>query len=60
MSVKIGDFLLGIGALSKDQIEEIFNAQKAGDGRKFGEIAIARGYMDGSALTKFEEFNASN
>jgi hypothetical protein len=53
MSQRIGDFLVGIGAMTTAQVEEILRDQKAGDGRMFGEIAIERRYIDDAALKKY-------
>ena len=36
----IGDVLIRIGAMKKYQVEDVLRAQRAGDKRLFGEIAI--------------------
>jgi hypothetical protein len=53
MAERIGDFLIRIGAMKKPQVEEVLEAQKAGDSRSFGAIAIERGYVNEAALKKF-------
>ena len=43
MAERIGDFLVRTGALQPPQVEAVMAAQKAGDKRTFGEIAIGLG-----------------
>jgi hypothetical protein len=56
MSMKIGEFLVHIGAMSEARVEEVLAAQKEGDDRLFGEIAVARGLLADSALKRFTDF----
>ncbi len=51
----IGAFLVRIGAMQAWQVEDVLLAQKSGDSRIFGELAIALGYIDDSALRRFVE-----
>lgn len=58
MAERIGDFLIGIGAMTPAQVDEVIKAQdEEGDGepRMFGEIAIEKGFIDDSALRKYIE-----
>jgi hypothetical protein len=58
MTERIGDFLLRIGAMTRDQVDEVLKAQSEDDDeepRMFGEIAIEKGYIDDSALKKYIE-----
>ncbi len=50
---RIGGFLLSIGAMKPWQVEDVLLAQRAGDKRMFGEIAIAMGYIDDAALQRY-------
>ena len=52
---KIGGFLLSIGAMKPWQVADVLLAQRAGDRRLFGEIAIALGYIDDAALQRYIE-----
>ncbi|MGO9307481.1 MAG: hypothetical protein ACLQDL_00485 [Spirochaetia bacterium] len=52
---KIGGFLVAIGAMQAWQVEDVVLAQRTGDTRIFGEIAIALGYIDETALERFVE-----
>lgn len=40
MTDRIGDFLVKSGAMKAEQLENVIRVQKAGDTRRFGEIAI--------------------
>ena len=55
MSVKIGERLVLVSAMSKAQVEEVLRRQRAGDDRLFGEIALALGYIHDEALRKYVE-----
>lgn len=52
---KIGGFLVEIGAMKDWQVDHILHAQRAGDRRVFGEIAIALGYVDDTAIQRYLE-----
>lgn len=50
---RIGGFLVNIGAMKRWQVDDVLVAQGEGDSRLFGEIAIARGYIDDAALKRY-------
>jgi hypothetical protein len=50
---RIGGFLVNIGAMKRWQVDDILAAQSNGDTRLFGEIAIARGFIDDAALKRY-------
>jgi hypothetical protein len=52
---RIGGFLVSIDAMKPWQVDDILVAQRKGDTRVFGEIAIARGYIDDAALRRYVE-----
>jgi hypothetical protein len=56
MGLKIGEYLLSIGALTEAQVGSVLRAQKAGDSRKFGEIAVSNGFTKDSSITRFTDF----
>ncbi len=60
MGVKIGEFLVRIGVITDEQVDVVLQAQMAGDVRRFGEIAIAKGFMDDGALNRFTDFLAAH
>jgi hypothetical protein len=55
MTEKIGEFLVRIGVMKPYQVEEVLRAQKDGDDRLFGEIAIEFGYINNDAIKKYVE-----
>ena len=58
MSERIGEFLVRIGVLKPYQVEDVLRAQKAGDTRLFGEIAIEFGCANDEVLKKYVEAKA--
>ena len=58
MSERIGETLVRIGAIKPYQVEDVLCAQKAGDDRVFGEIAIELGYINDEVLKKYVEAKA--
>jgi hypothetical protein len=58
MAEKIGEFLLRIGVMAEYQLQEVLNAQKSGDSRMFGEIAIDFGYINDEMMKKYIEASA--
>lgn len=55
MSERIGETLVRIGAMKPFQADDILLAQKEGDARLFGEIAIEFGYINDEVLRKYIE-----
>ena len=52
---RIGEFLQRIGVMNQQQVQEVLDAQNAGDSRLFGEIAIEFGYINDEVLKKYIE-----
>jgi hypothetical protein len=50
---RIGDTLIRIGAMTRDQVEVVLRRQKAGDSRLFGEIALELGMIDDTAIQEY-------
>ena len=50
---KIGDFMVRIGALTKEQVGEILDKQKQEPEKLFGIIAIEMGYLDVDAINRY-------
>jgi hypothetical protein len=56
---RIGEFLVQIGVMFPFQVDDVVRLQEAGDKRKFGEIAIALGYLvDDQPIRQFLEYQA--
>lgn len=60
MAMRMGEYLVSIGALTEAQVNQVLQMQKDGDSRKFGELAIAQGFMGESAIKKFNEYVSAN
>jgi hypothetical protein len=56
MAERIGDFLVRVGSLTASQLEEVMRLQKAGDRRKFGEIALELGYISDDAIKRYADY----
>jgi len=50
---RIGDYLVRTGKLSQAVVGQVIGAQKAGDGRTFGQIAVGLGLVDQAAVDSF-------
>jgi hypothetical protein len=50
---KIGEGLVRIGGMSKEQVDLVLKHQREGDKRLFGEIAVALGFVDIQAIIKY-------
>lgn len=57
MAEKIGDYLIRIGAMRRDQVQRVLQLQAAGDRRRFGEIAEFLRYI--TSYEKIKEFFAA-
>ena len=52
---RIGEGLIRIGAISKEQVNLVLKKQEQGDSRLFGEIAVDLGFVDIEAIIKYLE-----
>jgi hypothetical protein len=53
MAERIGDFLVRTGAMTSAQVQSVIAAQKAGDARTFGEIAVSLGFATQAAVDAY-------
>jgi hypothetical protein len=53
MAERIGDYLVRTGAMQQSQVDSVIAAQKAGDSRSFGEIAVALGFAARAAVDAY-------
>jgi hypothetical protein len=53
---RIGDFLVRVGAMTADQVDRVLEAQKAGDGRRFGDIALELGFVRDDAIKRYVDY----
>ena len=57
MAEKIGDYLIRIGAMTRDQVQRVVQLQTAGDKRRFGVIAESLRYI--TSYEKIKDFFAA-
>ena len=50
---KIGEGLIRIGAMTRNQVNDVLRRQRGGDNRLFGEIACELGYVDDEAIQSY-------
>jgi len=53
MAEKIGEFLVKIGAMTAEQVDQVVQLQAKGDARIFGEIALDLHYLDDDAVKRY-------
>jgi hypothetical protein len=56
MADRIGDFLVKIGAMTPDQVQNGLQLQEMGNQQLFGEIALALGYLNDDALKRYVDY----
>ncbi len=53
MTEKIGEFLIKIGAMTREQVDHVLQLQAKGDTRIFGEIALELRYLNDDAIKRY-------
>lgn len=53
MADRIGDYMLRTGVMHQPQVDAVIGAQRKGDKRPFGEIAIALGFLTQANVDAF-------
>lgn len=56
MADRIGEFLVKIKALTPEQVQAVLRIQQLGNTRRFGEIALALGYLNDDALRRYADY----
>jgi len=56
MADRIGDFLVRIGAMTPEQVKAVIHLQELGNNQRFGEIALALGYLNDDSLKRFTDY----
>ena len=56
MPQRIGEILMQMGAIKPEQVEIVLAAQKAGDTRLFGQIALALGLIEDNSLKRYADY----
>ena len=60
MQKRIGEMLVHMGAMKPEQVEAVLAAQKAGDTRLFGQIALALGFIEDNSLRRYADLLDGN
>lgn len=53
MAERLGDGLVRVGSMTTEQVQEVLAAQKSGDRRPFGEIAVGLGFVKAEAIEQY-------
>jgi hypothetical protein len=53
MAERIGDFLVRTAGMQQAQVDAVIAAQKGGDKRTFGDIAVALGFVTKAAVDAY-------
>ena len=53
MAERLGEGLVRVGAMTAEQAQQVLAAQKAGDARHFGQVAIALGFVTAEAIDRY-------
>jgi hypothetical protein len=53
MPDRIGEFLLTIHAITREQVDHVLRVQAGGDSRLFGEIALELRYLNDDAIKRY-------
>jgi len=53
MAERIGDYMLRTGTLTQAQVDKVIAAQRTGDKRPFGQIAVTLGFLSQAAVDAF-------
>ncbi len=56
MPRRIGEILMQMGAIKPEQVDAVLAAQKAGDTRLFGQIALALGLIEDNSLKRYADY----
>jgi len=56
MAKRIGEILVLMGTMKPDQVESVLAAQRAGDKRLFGAIALSLGFVEDNALRRYADY----
>jgi hypothetical protein len=56
MAERIGDFLVKIGAMTPEQVQAVLRLQEMGNRQRFGDIALALGYLSDNSLKRYTDY----
>ena len=50
---RLGEFLVSIGAMSDEQVQQVLQEQQNSPDKLFGQIAIEMGFIDDAAVDRY-------
>ena len=53
MAERIGDYMLRTGTMTQAQVDKVIGAQRTGDKRPFGQIAVTLGFLTQAGVDAF-------
>jgi hypothetical protein len=53
MAERIGDYMIRTGTMNQTQVDMVIHAQKTGDKRSFGQIAVSLGFISQANVEAF-------
>jgi hypothetical protein len=53
---RIGELLVKIGAMTREQVDYVLRLQRDGDSRRFGEIALSLRYLRDDSIKRIVEY----
>jgi hypothetical protein len=56
MTDRIGEFLVRVKAMTPEQVDQVLEAQRSGDPRRFGNFALELGYVHDDAVKRYVEY----
>jgi hypothetical protein len=56
MTNRIGEFLVSTGKITPVQVDQVLRVQREGDKRRFGEIALALGFVGDDSIKRFVDY----
>ena len=56
MQRRIGEFLTAIEAMNDEEVLDVLETQKNGDTRRFGDIALEKGYIEDDSIKRYLDY----
>ena len=53
MAERIGDYMIRTGTMNQGQVDVVIHAQRTGDKRSFGQIAVSMGFLSQANVDAF-------
>lgn len=60
MQQRIGEFMIAIDAMSDEAVLDVLETQRNGDTRRFGDIALEKGYIEDDSIKRYLDYIADS